>query len=131
MNYFLKTLYGQGPKSFRIACNKTEIEKYLIQNVKKYRACATNPHNYLLEFLSENGIIGGLFYLGFIFIIIYQILKIRKKKDAQNFLSIALGSLLLAILFPLKPSGSFFTTFNATILFYLVGFYLHYLKKIK
>ena len=124
-------IFGQGPKSFRIACNKTEIEKYLIQNVKKYRACATNPHNYLLEFLSENGIIGGLFYLGFIFIIIYQILKIRKKKDAQNFLSIALGSLLLAILFPLKPSGSFFTTFNATILFYLVGFYLHYLKKIK
>ena len=63
-----------------------------------------------------------------IFIIIYQILKKNKKKDTQNFVTIALGSLLLAILFPIKPSGSFFSTFNATILFYLIGFYLHYLK---
>ena len=129
--FFEKPIFGHGPKSFRIVCNKTKIQKNLIEEDKKYRACATNPHNYFLEFLSENGIVGGFFYLGFIFIIIYQILKINKKKDTQIFIIIALGSLLLAILFPIKPSGSFFSTFNATILFYLIGFYLHYLKKIR
>ena len=126
--FFEKPIFGHGPKSFRIVCNKTKIQKNLIEADRKYRACATNPHNYFLEFLSENGIVGGFFYLGFIFIIIYQILKKNKKKDTQNFVTIALGSLLLAILFPIKPSGSFFSTFNATILFYLIGFYLYYLK---
>jgi hypothetical protein len=37
----------------------------------------------------------------------------------------------LAIILPLKPSGSFFSTFNATMLFYILGFFLHYLKKVE
>ena len=129
--FFEKPIFGHGPKSFRIVCNKTKIEKNSIKDIRTYIVCATYPHNYILEVLSENGIVGGLFYICFIFIIIYQILKIKNKKDNQNFVIIVLGSLLLAILFPLKPSGSFFSTFNATILFYIVGFYLYYSKKIR
>ena len=127
-----KPIFGHGPKSFRIACKNTKIEKKLIDKKQKdYRACATNPHNYLLEFLSENGIIGGIFYIGFIIIIIYQILGIRKKNKLHNLEVIAIGSLILAVLFPFKPSGSFFSTFNSVVLFYVYGFYLHYLKKVK
>jgi hypothetical protein len=37
----------------------------------------------------------------------------------------------LAIMFPLKPSGSFLTTFNASILFYIFGFFLYYTTKVK
>ena len=126
-----KPIFGHGPKSFRIACQNTKIQKKLKEQKSVYLACATNPHNYLLEFLSENGIVGGIFFLGIIFIIIYQILGIIKKNNSENLVVIAVGSLILATMFPFKPSGSFFSTFNSAMLFYIFGFYLHYLKKIK
>lgn len=127
-----KPIFGHGPKSYRIVCKKTKIEKKLNDDKKiPYKACATNPHNYLLEFLSENGIVGGIFYIGFIFLIIYQILVIRKSNNPENLKVIAIGSLILAVLFPFKPSGSFFSTFNSVLLFYIYGFYLYYLKQAK
>jgi len=126
-----KPIFGHGPKSFRIACQNTKIQKKLKEQKSVYLACTTNPHNYLLEFLSENGIVGGIFFLGIIFIIIYQILGIIKKDSSENLVAIAVGSLILAIMFPFKPSGSFFSTFNSVMLFYILGFYLHYHKKIK
>ena len=126
-----KPIFGHGPKSFRTACQNTKIQKKLKEQKSVYQACATNPHNYLLEFLSENGIVGGIFFLGIIFIIIYQILGIIKKDSSENLVAIAVGSLILAIMFPFKPSGSFFSTFNSVMLFYILGFYLHYHKKIK
>lgn len=126
-----KPFLGHGPKSFRNICKKTSIETKLIENESVFRACSTHPHNYFLEFLSENGILGGLFYLGFIFIIIFQIINLDKRNNYKYYLVVAIGSLILAILFPFKPSGSFFTTFNASIFFYILGFYLHFsFKKI-
>ena len=128
-----KPLLGHGHKSFRSMCNNTKIEKKTIEDIHKYRnyrACSTHPHSYVMEFLSENGIVGFLFYIIFLFIIFKKIIESRKNlKD--NYLPIAIGSLIIAILFPLKPSGSFFTTFNASILFYLLGFFLHYAKHSK
>ena len=131
-------IFGQGPKSFRIKCGTTEIEKIQVKKEKQdgkgshYFACSSHPHNYLLEFLSENGILGGLFYVGFILLIVMRIIKKRKNKIANDVLkSIALGSLILAITFPLKPSGSFFTTFNASILFYIVGYFLYFSRENK
>ena len=94
-----------------------------------YRACSTHPHNYLLELLSEEGIFGGLFFMGLIFMVVFNIYKIKNNKEA--YLSIILGSLILAIIFPIKPSGSFLSTFNASLLFYIFGFFIHSLKKIK
>ena len=84
----------------------------------------------MMEFLSENGIIGFLFYIIFILIIFFEILKARKHAN-NNYLLFGVGSLLLAILFPLKPSGSFFTTFNASIFFYLLGFFTYYARQMK
>ena len=73
-----------------------------------------------------------LFYVGFILLIVMRIIKKRKNKIANDVLkSIALGSLILAITFPLKPSGSFFTTFNASILFYIVGYFLYFSRENK
>ena len=77
----------------------------------------------MMEFLSENGILGFLLYFGLIILIILRILKIiRVSEDQNKFIALSLGSLLLAILFPLKPSGSFFTTFNASMFFIYLDF---------
>ena len=89
-----------------------------------YRACSSHPHSYVMEFLSENGIVGLLFFLIFYLIILNKILNLNVSLKNQNsYIVIGIGSLLLAILFPLKPSGSFFTTFNTSLLFYLLGFF--------
>ena len=128
-----KPLVGHGYKSFRFKCSETIIDKDTIERIhyyKNYRACSSHPHNYMMEFLSENGIMGFLFYVTFILIIFFKILKGRKYPN-KNYLVIGVGSLLLAILFPFKPSGSFFTTFNASILFYLLGFFFYYTNQLK
>lgn len=130
-----KPIFGHGPKSFRIVCENTSIDKKTREQrfyYRDYRACSTHPHNYLLEFLSENGAIGGIFFIGLISIIFMSIHnKLKNNKDKNMLTFIAIGSLILAIILPLKPSGSFFSTFNATMLFYILGFFLHYLKKVE
>ena len=130
-----KPLIGHGYKSFRFKCKHTNIEKKTIENPDEYRnfrACSSHPHNYAMEFLSENGIIGFLFFLTFFLIIFNKILNLKKYlKNKKSNIVLGIGSLLLAVMFPLKPSGAFFTTFNASILFYMLGFFLFYIDKLK
>ena len=128
-----KPLVGYGYKSFRFKCSETKIDKDTVANKEKYknyRACSSHPHSYIIEFLSENGIVGLLFFIIFLFIIFNKIIKSRKYLK-NDYLAIGIGSLIVAILFPFKPSGSFFSTFNASILFYLLGFFLYYTRKLK
>jgi len=130
-----KPIFGHGPKSFRIMCENTNIDKKTREQrdyYRDYRACSTHPHNYLLEFLSEHGMVGGVFFIGLIFIVFNSICKkCKNNKDNDLLILIGIGSLILAITFPFKPSGSFFSTFNASMLFYIFGFFLYYLKKLK
>ena len=130
-----KPILGHGSKSFRIKCENTNIDKKTREQrfyYRDYRACSTHPHNYLLEFLSENGIIGGAFFVGLFFVVFVSVYKKSKNFKNENvFMIIGIGSLILAIIFPFKPSGSFFSTFNASVLFYIFGFFLYYLKKVK
>ena len=76
--------------------------------------------------------------LRFIIFLILYLIVLKKtlnlnalQKNQNNYIIIGIGSLLLAILFPFKPSGSFFTTFNSSLLFYLLGFFHFYTKQIK
>jgi O-antigen ligase len=130
-----KPIFGHGPKSFRIMCENTNIDKKTREQrdyYRDYRACSTHPHNYLLEFLSEHGVVGGVFFIGLIFIVFTSIYKkCINNKDNDLPILIGIGSLILAIIFPFKPSGSFLSTFNASMLFYIFGFFLHYLKKVE
>ena len=131
--FLKKPITGYGIKSFRVKCLETNIDKKTIENnvyYKDYRACATHPHNYFLEFLVEQGLIGGIFYIGLIIMIISIIYK-KKKHKKETFLCIAIGSLILAIIFPFKPSGSFLSTYNASVFFYILGFFMYSLKNIK
>ena len=130
-----KPLLGHGYKNFRVKCKETKMDKKTVNQplkYKRYRGCSSHPHNYMLEMLSENGIIGFMFYLIILMIIFLNVFKLRKySKDKNQLLLIGIGSLLIAILFPFKPSGSFLTTFNASILFYLLGFFTYYKSQIK
>ena len=126
-----RPIIGHGTKSFRVLCNDTDIQAKLIKQRSRYSACSTHPHNYLLEFLSEHGLIGGILFIGLIIGVVVKIFKIRNYGTKESVAAIGFGSLLLAIMFPFKPSGSFFSTFNASLLFYIMGFFLYYSRKVK
>ena len=53
-----KIIFGHGAKSFRVKCKE---EKYKISDL----SCATHPHNILMQYLSELGLIGFTFLFTF------------------------------------------------------------------
>jgi O-antigen ligase len=78
-----------------------------------------------LEILSETGTIGFILILLFFFSFLKNF--IIKSKNNNN-LTIAIGALILAVIFPLKPTGAFFSSWYGSILWYLLGYYYFSLK---
>jgi O-antigen ligase len=102
---------GSGIKTFRVVCEDKKYENYNIPWIKN--RCTTHPHNIILEFLSELGIIGTLlFLLFFIYLLFTNIASFFR--DKNNFL---LGLIIFSVLyyFPILPRGSFFTNWNAIV----------------
>lgn len=113
-----KPFIGGGIKSFRNNCSsKVHLPS---------RVCQSHPHNYILEILNDTGLIGLslIFYL-----VIYLLLNNykdynlddSKKKKISNWIYLALILSILMHFFPLKSSGSFFSTFNSSFLFLILG----------
>ena len=99
-------LFGSGFKSFRLESAK---EKYQKNGIYGF---STHPHQFHFEILSELGIVG---YILIISNLIYILIKNSKNKIEL----IRIGSFLfiVASLVPILPSGSFFTSYGATIFF--------------
>ena len=73
---------------------------------------ATHPHQLHFELLSEFGIIGYLLIISnFLFVLIRSIYGKKEFLMKSSFLFI------IATLVPFLPSGSFFTSYGATIFF--------------
>lgn len=114
------TKIGGGIKSFRINCfkfSKGDPSKY-----QTNRYCDAHPHNYYLEILTDTGIIGLLLFL----IILYQMLikgifKANKMYSKDKIIFISLMICLIVELFPLRSTGSIFSTNNASYIFILIG----------
>ena len=99
-------LFGTGYDTFSKVCNKSEFEIY------GERRCSTHPHHYYLEILSEQGIIG---FILFINILILSIFIFRQ--NINYFTMIVLFSIII-FYFPIKPTGSFFNTWIASIFWF-------------
>lgn len=119
-------LFGVGLKNFRLSCKEIKLDS----NNKNYPQCSTHPHNFILEILSEIGIIGLLLFLTFVYSLIIKIYFFMKINSTNSYLPKILIIILIAIMFPLIPTGSFFSTFNSSffwyflsILFYTIGLY--------
>jgi len=89
-------LFGQGLKMFRIKCND---EKFKVGTF----SCSTHPHNIIIQFLAELGVIGILFLLYF-----YLSLFLNIKVIKNNSLITSTSFLVFLIFFPLLPYGNFF-----------------------
>ena len=121
---------GGGVKSFYRTCaniNNSKIVRLNLELVKRGAKvnCNIHPHNYYVQILAELGIM-GLFLSLFLFILIF--LKAAKKihfteESNEKFMIIVpFFIIFLTELFPLKTTGNFFTSTNATFLFIIIAF---------
>jgi O-antigen ligase len=91
--------------------------------------CNTHPHNYMLQFLAETGILGFLFYISLFCFCLFKIISIIFNKNQKKYPEyLALISIILSI-FPLLPSGNFFNNMISFSIFWNIPFYLFFLKK--
>lgn len=97
--------------------------------------CTSHPHNFLLQVLSELGLVGLVFYLIFFIYLLFSLFKIFFEKDNYNLnylnFKICLTIGLFSVLIPFLPSGNFFNNWLNMITFFPIGFYLFALKKNK
>lgn len=113
-------LSGVGLKNYRVDCD------FQIDPRPDHAAqfCSTHPHNFFLEILSETGLIGfSIFSIFFILILLRLRSIINFKNKNSNLLNYARGSLVVLIIYvwPIKTSGSFFTTFNGSFFWFNLG----------
>lgn len=116
-------ILGVGNKNFRVECGK---DIYLNPKFTKTMGrCSTHPHQIYFEILAELGMVGFLLIFGFIFINIYKAIKIYF--TSKNLILLSSISYLLSALVPLIPSGSFFSSFNATIIWVNIGIMISFI----
>ena len=104
-------LSGVGLKNFRIESGNEKYKNndFIFTNKRQN----THPHQLHFEILSELGLIGySLFFLFFFFSFSSFIEKYKKSKNLFQLSSLLF---IVATLVPLLPSGSFFTTYTASI----------------
>ena len=118
---------GGGIKNFRYYCHKrSNIDKN-----SKF-VCNMHPHNYYLEILTETGILGfSIITLAFSIVLYLTLIQKYFNKSAinNNKIIIPFIFLFLVEIFPIKSTGSFFTTGNATYLFILIGILIGLMRK--
>jgi len=114
------------------------------QEILKFKAlyengCNTHPHNFLIQILSETGLVGFIIY---IFVGLYFMLgvtnfllgkKIMKKfyKYKIDFKICLIFISYLIFFFPIFPSGNFFNNWLSMIIYFLMGFLLNFIHKNK
>ena len=125
-----RPITGHGPKMFRILCND---KKYAVGAY----ACASHPHNFYMQLLSETGIIGFLFLFNALVFVLYTALRqfksivFRQKRPLTDYQVCLLAGILISV-WPLSPNGSFFNNWLMIVYSLPLGFYLQsiYSKKI-
>ena len=119
--------FGIGLKNFPIECQKKEYvdEKFTFH----FSRCSTHPHQLHLDILTSLGIFG---YSLLMFAIFYLVIKnyYYYKKKGNPFTLSSIIFLISTLLLPV-PSGSFFTSYGATIFWINIGILLAFEKSYK
>ena len=103
--------FGIGLKNFRKESSKNQYinEEFFYNELRQ----STHPHQLHFELLSEAGLFGYFSY--FIFFIYFLKISIKQQIMNRNVYHLSAIIFILSNFIPLLPSGSFFTTYGATI----------------
>ena len=112
-------IFGGGLKSFRLNCQYGGDQ-----------TCNSHPHNYFLEILVDVGILGmTMIYLIFFLATVNFLKFYNQNLNSRNrFLYIPFFLITFFEFFPIRSSGSFFTTGNAIIIFLLLAILMNITK---
>ena len=114
--------FGNGLKSFRLTCKG----KLYLPN----RICQAHPHNYYLELLNDTGLVGTLIFIfGIFFLFLKKFGNLKSFTRNEKFLFLCILIIICSEFFPIRSSGSFFTTSNSSFVFFLLGL-INGIKKI-
>lgn len=118
--------FGVGLKNYRVKCDINEYDHF----TKREKLCSTHPHNYYFEILAETGLIGLLMFLTFFSFLVKMIIS-NYKKIEEKLKPIYLGSSLIIMIFiwPIKSTGSFFSTFTASFFWFNIGIVYYFILK--
>ena len=112
-----KPLFGRGIKSFRNYCK----EKIHLPN----RVCESHPHNFFLDLLNDIGLIGFIIFfipvLSLFFSNYFDYLSNNKGKLFSDWVYLSICLAIFIQFFPIKSSGSFFSTYNSAFTFLILG----------
>ena len=118
----MQPILGFGLKSFKVKCWSTfSAEELAANKIGAFNVgCSNHPHNYYLEILIEAGII-GLILIMFFFIIIFKksfvyLCKYNSISDKNKYLLLPMIVIFCMEIWPIRTSGSFFTTYNASLI---------------
>ena len=104
--------FGIGLKQFRNESGK-EIYDINENNIYKRDNWATHPHQIHFEILSEGGLFGYISFILFFMLTLFKSINSYLKTKNKYLLSGII--FIITTLIPILPSGSFFTTYTATI----------------
>jgi len=103
-------IFGGGLKSFRLNCIYGNSQ-----------TCNSHPHNYSIELLVDVGIVGFvLIYLIFIFSF-FDYFKYYRQNLNSKIQTIPFFLIIFLEFFPVRSTGSFFTTSVATVIFLMLA----------
>ena len=122
--------FGSGIKNFRVEVKKIIEDKFKNdENYNNWQVITTHPHQINFEILAETGIFGfTCFFLFFLITFVFDIKKILRSNDIFLIVSTIF---CLTYINPLLPSGSFFTSYGATIFWTNYGVMISYLRSKK
>ena len=111
-------IFGTGIRTYRFVCVEYETQ---ILSFNRDDGCSTHPHNLHLEIISEIGFFGYLIFIIMIILIFKNALFLQKQDPKIKMISIYLSSLIFALIFPFKPSGSIFSSWFGAQLWLLIA----------
>ena len=122
--------FGSGIKNFRVEVKKIIEDKFKNdENYNNWQVITTHPHQINFEILAETGIFGfTCFFLFFLITFVFAFKEILRRNDIFLIVSTIF---CLTYINPLLPSGSFFTSYGATIFWTNYGVMISYLRSKK
>ena len=119
-------IFGNGLKSIRIGCEHGNPKNGKIYS----QLCSSHPHNYTIEILADTGLIGFSLISLIVIVSILNFLKFYFANPNFNSRLISMPFFLITIFefFPIRSTGSFFTTGNAVVIFLMLSILINISK---
>ena len=108
-------IFGHGLKSFQLNCS-----------FEPNQTCNTHPHNYFIEIMVDTGLVGlSIIYLLYLLGLINFFKVFFNLKNKNKYILLLFLIPIFFEFFPIRSTGSFFTTGVASYIFLILPFFLN------